>query len=141
MPIKALTDEQRELAGRNIEMAYAAAERLGRQFKRLKPDAVLALCLLGLVKGVATYDPARGRLSTWIDQECRRLLAETARSERDRLMGPLLEAAGIDPDDGDGRERLIAMLREAASGPREKSGAYNVERLHQRLRGDDATTG
>lgn len=144
MPIIALTPEQRDLAGRNLELAYAAAGRLGRGFKRLKPDAVLALCLLGLVKGVASYDPARGGLAAWTDRECLRLLAEAARSDRDRMMGPLLEAAGIDPDDGDGRERLIALLQQAATGPREQSGAYNVEQLRQRLRGvdghPDATT-
>lgn len=77
-----LTDEQRAMCERNLGLAYAAAGRLSRRYRRLSFDTVLSCCLEGLCIACAKYDPEKGSISTYAKFWCEQVVGRAARNDR-----------------------------------------------------------
>lgn len=60
-----LTEEQRSLTAANAGLAGWAVQRIRRRYPDLDHDEALSVASLGLCRAALTYDPARGRFSTY----------------------------------------------------------------------------
>jgi RNA polymerase sigma factor (sigma-70 family) len=112
-----LTDEQCDLVNENLGLAYEIAN--ASKERRLDLDDRRQVAVLGLIRGVQGWSPAKGELSTYATYWIRQAIQRAAAKIRplvpiDDLEGyepvDVTEAPGIDPDDAERLRAVVASL-------------------------------
>lgn len=82
-----LTEEQRETANGHIEAAMASAKWHTKRHPRLR-DEFFAACGVALCRAVATYEPGRSAMTSWIAMLCRQACLDVLREAHGRKGRP-----------------------------------------------------
>lgn len=103
-----LTDEQRDLVAENIWLAYSAARQLIALHPEADPHVIRSSCYGSLMRAARTWEPVKGRLSTYFWRWARKRAYDAACLASLETLGPVEARLYRERFDGDDPAKRLA---------------------------------
>ena len=140
-----LTTDQQQLVADNVHLAHWYCMRLGRRLAEIYPtlDDAIQEATLGLIRAAQTWQPSKGRFSTWATFQMRAYLQRNGSKQRgipvpsylskrglpctipvgtlnEQMAGALVEDREIEIEHQESEERVAKLLADLVQSPRER---------------------